>query len=428
MKNLSRRGLLKGALGIGAAATGARLLGPLVGEAEAALETSHFVHIFFHGGLNALFSGCAQQLLGKFDTTAENILEVGNGVFTDKGTFGTFPKFALDHFAGVGFRHGDANHTVPENRDAGGELAVVRNGKNCYLNELAAAMGGSSTMKAVLFGQRSQDYGVYKGDWPTISDPNGNPVPLERVSNLRDALSISGADQTNPNAPDRGRLAATLAAAQGISARQLATNPGRLVTLASSYDSAIASLKEPPPPPVTFDEIDKAYELGGRDRIQPGGKTSFAAQLAGAELMIRASGTNVIHVSDFEPMWDFDANINGGASRAAFKGQYGGWGTHSRIAPISTFLDRMLNFPGKNVVVAISGEFVRELNGHGHGAGTVAAVFGKYIKQGLSFPISDQAKFSANTPGSKGFWAGMAAALRVKGQPFGANPYDSLTA
>ncbi len=413
MKNLSRRGLLKGALAMGAAAAGSRIVGPWIGEAEAATEQAHFVHIFFHGGLNALFSGCAQQLRGKFSVTDTNMVAVGNGVHTDKDTWGTFPKFALDHWAGIGFRHGDANHTVPENRNGGGEMAVVRNGTNCYLNQLAAAMGGDSAFKAVLLGRRSQDYGVYQR-WPAV-----NGVNLQRVANLRDALNAVGADTPNPNAPDRIRLASTLEAAQDISARQLETNPGRLSTLSASYDAAATSLRKPLPPPVSFDEVDKAYALGGRSAIVPGGATSFAAQLACAEIMIRAAGSNVVHVSDFEPMWDFDANVNGPRSRDRFRGA----GTYSRIAPIRTFLERMLNFPGKNVVVAISGEFVRETTGHGHGGGVVAAVFGKYVKQGLSFPVNAQARFSATTPGTMSFWAAIAAALRVPGQPFGANPH-----
>ncbi len=416
MPQLSRRGLIKGALGIGAAAAGARLMGPLVGTASAAEETSHFVHIFFHGGINALFTGCAQQLRGKFSVTDSNMVAVGNGVHTDKDTFGTFPKFALDHWAAIGLRHGDANHTVPENRNGGGEMAIVRNGQNCYLAELAAAMGGNSAFKAVLFGRRSQDYGVFQ-QWPAV-----NGVTLQRVSNLRDALAAVGADTPNPDAPDRVKLASTLDVAQAISSRQLSRNPSRLASLAASYDAAVDSLRQPLPPPVTFEEVDEAYGLGGRSAIVPGGATSFAAQLAGAEIMIRAANANVIHVTDFEPMWDFDANVNGPRSRDRFKGV----GTYSRLAPIRTFLERMLNFPGKNVVVAISGEFVREPTGHGHGAGVVAAVFGKYVKQGLSFPCDGNARFSPNTPGAKGFWAGIAAALRVKGQPFGPNPHALL--
>lgn len=416
MNHLSRRGLLKGALAIGGAAAGSRIVGPWLGDAEAATEPSHFVHIFFHGGLNAIFAGCAQQLMGKFAVTGTNIQDVGNGVFTDKATFGTFPKFALDHWAGIGLRHGDANHTVPENRNGGGEMAVIRNGTNCYLNQLAAAMGGDSAFKAVLFGRRSQDYGVYQ-PWPAVSGTS-----LQRIANLRDALKAVGAETPDPNAPDRVRLASTLEASQLISERQLATNPGRLASLDSSYDAAVDVLRKPLPPPVTFDEVDKAYGLGGRSAIVPGAAASFAAQLAGAEIMIRAAGTNVIHLSDFEPMWDFDANVNGPRSRDRFLGT----GTYSRLAPIRTFLDRMLNFPGKNVVVAISGEFVRETAGHGHGAGVVAAVFGKNVKRGLSFPVNGLARFAAGTPGSMGFWAGIAAACKVAGKPFGNNPHSLL--
>ena len=80
MKHLSRRGLLKGALAIGGAAAGSRIIGPWVRDAEAAVEPSHFVHIFFHGGLNAFFAGCAQQLRGQFSVTDTNIMPVGNGV------------------------------------------------------------------------------------------------------------------------------------------------------------------------------------------------------------------------------------------------------------------------------------------------------------------------------------------------------------
>lgn len=416
MNDFSRRGLLKGALGIGAAAAGARVLGPLVGEAHAAEETSHFVHVFFHGGLNALFTGCAQELRGRFSVTDSNMVAIGNGVSTDKATFGTLPKIALDHWAAIGFRHGDANHTVPENRNGGGEMAVVRNGSNNYLTQLAAAMGGDSTFKAVLLGRRSSDYGVY-AQWPAV-----NGVTLQRISNLRDALGAVGAKAPDPNEPDRLKLAKTLEAAEAISARQIATNPERLETLGASYDAAAATLKKPLPPPVTFDEVDRAYGLGGRTAIVPGGSTSFAAQFALAEIMIRAAGTNVVHISDFEPMWDFDANVNGPRSRDRFLGS----GTYGRLAPLRTFLSRMLDFPGKNVVVAVSGEFVREVNGHGHGAGVVAAVYGKNVKRGVAFPVNNSARFASGAPGTKAFWAGIAAACKVQGQPFGANPYSLL--
>ena len=39
----------------------------------------------------------------------------------------------------------------------------------------------------------------------------------------------------------------------------------------------------------------------------------------------------------------------------------------------------------------------------------------------------NQSRFAAGTPGVKQFWAGIAAACKVPGQPFGANPHAMLT-
>src|SRR5262245_55699675 len=91
---LSRRSLLKGALAAGGAAIGTRLGVPCFREAIASPEPAHFVHIFFNGGLNALFAGNADKFLtgSTFGVTSSNIKKVGNGVFTDATTFGTFPQ------------------------------------------------------------------------------------------------------------------------------------------------------------------------------------------------------------------------------------------------------------------------------------------------------------------------------------------------
>ena len=174
---LSRRGLLKGALAVGGAAIGSRIAGPFVRTALAAPEPSHFVHIFFNGGLNALFAGNADKFAGRaFGVTDTNIKDVGDGVFTDLDTFGTFPQFALDHWAAVGMRHGNALHTTPQNQRSGGERAILRDGGDCYLNKLAHAMGGDSAFKAVYFGDRAPAY---------QEQPTYQGVPLQRVSESR---------------------------------------------------------------------------------------------------------------------------------------------------------------------------------------------------------------------------------------------------
>jgi hypothetical protein len=420
MKNISRRGLLKGMLAGAGAVAGARMAGPLIGEASAAVgETSHFVHIFFNGGLNALFAGCADKFLtgNVFGVTSTNILDVGNGVFTDKATFGTFPQFALDHWGAVGIRHNNALHTTPQNLRSGGERAILTDGTNCYLNQLASHMGGESAFKAVYFGDRPPAY---------QAQPKFKDVPLERVSDLKNALSAAGAQAPDPNDPERGAAASVLETSSTISQRQIGTNPGRLSSLTDAYTSAVASLKKPLPAPVTFNEIDQAYGLGGRSTVAA---PNFNSMLAGAEIMIRAAGTNVINICDFGlASWDFHqtgtgGSLNGTFSRNKFTGTGGFAG--NRIAAIKTFLTRMLNAPDRNVVVAISGELVRLPSGD-HGDGTVAVLFGKYVKKGLSFPVNNTARFQIATPNPKGFWAAAAAALKVPGEPFGANPHPLI--
>jgi len=418
MKNISRRGLLKGMLATAGAAAGARALGPLVGTANAAVgETSHLVHIFFNGGLNALFAGCADRFLtgNVFGVTSTNILDVGNGVFTDKGTFGSLPQFALDHWGAIGMRHGSALHTTPQNLRSGGERAILTDANGCYLNQLAYHMGGESAFKAVYFGDRAPAY---------QAQPRFKDVPLERVSDLKNALSAAGGEAPSADDPDRAAGAAVLETSAAMSQRQIGTNPGRLSSLTDAYTSAVTSLKKPLPPPVTFAEIDRAYGLGGRS-----GVAGFPSALAGAEIMIRAAGTNVINICDTGlASWDFHqtsggASQNGLFSRNKFLGA-GGF-TGNRIAPIRTFIQRMLNMPDRNVVVAISGELVRLPNGD-HGDGTVAMLFGKYVKKGMSFGVDNRARFAPTTPTPKGFWAAAAAALKVPGDPFGANPHSAL--
>ncbi len=418
----SRRGLLKAAAALGGAAAGARILGPFVPNALAAPEPAHFVHIFFNGGLNALFSGLANlyTTAGTFGVTSTNIKRLGTSdLYTDASTFGTFPQYALDHWAAVGMKHGNALHTTPQNLNSGGERAIIRNGGNCYLTQLAYYMGGDSAFKAVYFGDRPPAY---------QAQPAFQGVPIERIVNLADAIKAAGSDTPDPNAPNRALAAAALESSEELSKRQITTNPGRLTGLTDAYGSAVASLKKPAPKPVTLAELNTAYGLGGKT-----GTDSYASMLAGAELMIRAAGTNVVNITDFGlASWDFHqtgtgGSLNGSYSRQKFLGQGIFGSAANRIAPIKTFLERMLNTPDRNVVVCISGELVRLPSGD-HGDGTVAVLLGKHVKQGISYPVTNQSRFAAGTPPVMGFWAAVAAALKVPGTPFGANPHASIIA
>jgi hypothetical protein len=372
--------------------------------------------VFFNGGLNALFAGNADKFTGSnlFGVTDSNVKSIGNGVFTDASTFATFPQIALDHWGAIGMRHGSALHTTPQNVNGGGERAILKDGNDCALNKLAAAMGGDSAFKAVYFGDRPPAY---------REQPAFEGVSLQRVTSLADAMRTLGVGG-EPSAPGGGArdgFAAALEASSALSSPQLARNPTRLTPAKDAYGSAVASLRTVRPQKITAAEIDRAYGLGGSTKVD-----SFAAMLAGAEIMVRAGGSNVVNVTDFGlASWDFH-QVSGGKSQNGFysRRKFLGEGAFkgNRIAPLRTFLERMLTLEGRNVVIAVSGELVRLPNGD-HGDGTVAALFGKNVKQGVSFGVDERSRFAADTPPPKGFWAAVAAACGVPGQPFGPNPH-----
>ena len=414
MSTVSRRGFLKGVAAAAGAAAGARIAGPFVRTAAAATETSHLVHIIFPGGYNGLFGGCADKFIGNtdFGVTSSNVKNVGSGVFTDAATLGTLPLFALDHWAAIGTRHGVTSHL-----SNGAEKALLFDGTNSYLNQLAYAMGGSSSLKSVQFGDRM----------PYGPQPSFNGVSLQRVTDLGSVIKQLGDAQTpDPTIPDRMLASAALAASRDMSGSQFANNAASLTSASDSYKAAIDTLATPAPPtpPVTFADIQAAYGLSGT------AVNSFSAMMAGAEVMIRAAGSNVINVTDLGfVLWDFHQvsggrSLNGDYSRTKFSRSFNGGGGPI-IAALKTFCSRMLNLPGKNVVVALSGDFVRLPTGD-HGDGTMVTVMGKYVKQGVSFPIDGNARFAPGSPGSKQLWSYLAAALKVQGTPFGANPHAAL--
>ncbi len=411
-RNSTRRGFLKGVMALGGAVAGARLGGPLLPDARAAGETSHLVFIYLPGGFNGALGGAAMPFVtgNKFGLTSTNIQVVGNGVTCDKATMGTLPAFAQSHWFALGARHGVSSHTTPDNSNGGGERAMTRRGTGSYLTQLAAAMGGDSALKAVHLG----DYPAYR------TQPAAGAVSLQRVTDLAGAIRALGAGAADPTAPDRALAGAGLASAQGISQTHIGANPRSLLSVNEAYQAGIAALTKPAPPPVTFPEISTAYGLNNATTVQ-----SFASQLAGAEVMIRAAQSNVISVFDQGFVgWDFH-QVSGGVSQNMIfsRNRLLGVGSFDdRMAPLRTFMNRMLNVQDKNVVVAITGDFVRVPNGD-HGDGVVTAVFGKYVKQGASFLCDGNARFNPNTPNVDAHWAALAAALKCPGAPFGANPH-----
>ncbi len=412
--NLSRRDLIKGAAGLAGLAAGARVGGPL-GLARAAGETSHLVFVYFPGGLNQALAGLAQPLINRFGITSSNIEVIGNGVSTDKATFGTLPKIARDHWFCAGALHGHGFHTFEKNPLAGGEFQMTRKGTTSYLTRMAAAMGGTSAFKAVHLG----DAFTYRVHAATAG------VSMQRITDLGSAIKALGAGEPEPGAPDRAIAAESLELGRSLSKAQLADSPRGLVSLGEAYDSSVDALRKPVGAKVAFSAISDAYGLAGSASVG-----SFRSQMAAAEVMIHSAGTNVVSVfSNGSHAWDYHSSLNLERSRNRLLGLANGFGNDgsrpdNHLAPLRTFMERMLSLPDKNVVVVLAGDFVRIPDPDGsHGNGAMSAVFGKYVRQGVSFPCSAAGTFASTTPNVEALYAAIAAALKVPGQPFGANPH-----
>lgn len=389
MSGFSRRGFLK-ALGVGAgAALGTRIAGggSLVGNAFAATEPTSVVLIHFQGGYNAMF-GSAQALQGNFGITANNFTPLGGGVTVDNSLADSLPAFAKSHAACIGVRHGQSGHPA-----ARGQLWSKGNDNAGLV--LAQAMGGTSGTKAAVMG------GTMITEAPKAAYMG---VSFQPINDLQKTLdSLKGAEGARD--PKRANSLVGLEGSQKMSNNVLTGSPQSMAPLKDGYDTAIAGLKLPPQ---TFDlpELKTAYKIN-TDTVR-----SFASKLAAAELMVRAN-TNVVTIVD--PGWDTHGDNNGAEVRGKMNSYVGD--------PLQTFLTRMTSDPTRNVVVALFGDFSRSLPGSNHQPNLSTLVFGKYVKAGTSGRTDADVNLPANTPSVAGFWAYLAAAAKVQGTPFGANPH-----
>jgi hypothetical protein len=99
----------------------------------------------------------------------------------------------------------------------------------------------------------------------------------------------------------------------------------------------------------------------------------------------------------------------------------------STILPgLRTFASRMLTATGRNVSIAIIGDFARSLPGSDHARCVSATVMGKRVKLGTDGKMSSAVGLPTGSPGTAAFWSYLADLARVSANPFGTDPHTAL--
>ncbi len=389
----SRRGLIRGGGALAAAAAFRTSLWAPAARAAVTADKPALLVVYLAGGYNSLFSSADSFVAANtFGVSSTNTQALGGGLVVDKATYGTLDPFSLGHMATVGMRHGVTNH-------AGAQAATMTNGTHNVLLQLAAAIGGDAAIKAAVVGSNG----------PPGPRTAEGAVSLQSITDMKSTIAALGG-LTDPTIPDRKIAMGGLTNARAMSASELSASPQALTSVTEGYQAGIDTLSKPVQ---QFDYTALATAYG----ISPTATSvsGFTAQMVAAELMITA-GANVVFARDSG--WDTHGDRDGAKVRTQM---------NSRILPgLRTFLKRMIEAPGRNVVVAIMGEFARSLPGSDHAASLSPTVIGKRVKVGTTGRVNASVQLPTGSPGALPFWAYVANTLDVASSPFGPNPHTSI--
>jgi hypothetical protein len=180
--------------------------------------------------------------------------------------------------------------------------------------------------------------------------------------------------------------------------------------------NAIAGIAESS---ISRDQITAAYGLNAKETSICDLKTTLVA----TELLLR-SGSNVIfaqpaYLGRPDRQFDTHGDTSGVQARQIMS---------SILPELQTFMSRSLGLKGRNVVVALFGEFSRTVDASDHEPGGTATVIGKYVKTGTAGPQNPDGSPPLNSPPVAGLWSYLASVLRVEEHPFGRNPNPELVA
>lgn len=392
MSNFSRRSMLKGAAGLAGLAAMSRV-SPAFAQTAAGDKTTLLV-IFLEGGYNSLFASADSFLgTGTFGTSAGTVKQLGNGLAIDAPTFGTMPQYAQDHMASVGIRHGLTAHEAAQPQ-------MVSMGGRSYMLQLAQALGGDAAIKAAVVGNRMPE-----GPRPAEGD-----VSLQGITDMKATIVALGGSVGDPTVPNRNIATEAMVGSSTMSKRGILRSPKSLRTVNDGYITGVDALRKQGLA-LDYNALSMAYGISATTT----GVTNFRTQMVAADLMVQA-GANVIFANDGG--WDTHGDTNGNTVRNMMNTRI--------LPPLNTFLNRNLNQPGKNVMVAIIGDFARSLPGSDHQGNITATVIGKNVKNGTTGKVAANVGLPAGTPSIQQFWAYIAAAAKVPNAVFGPNPHSAI--
>jgi hypothetical protein len=343
---ITRRSWLRG----GAAFAGALALGERAKASPSEEKEKSTLVVFWLNGGPAGFFNSADSFLaaGAFGVTTNNVRDLGNGLYVDRGSLGALPSSALAHMASINFRH---DIVRPHER---ARAAVLESGTRSQLLRIAASMPEAQVRCAVV-----NDLGLPVG---IASDP-----PAERGVGFERVVDF----------------------------HRLRPNVG------ASF----------------LDDVRDAYAVPKATETVCDQRATFAA----VETLVRM-GTAVVFAQPAytgRPDRQFDTHRDdaGVAARAVME----------PITPcLSTFLERVLTLPQRNVVTVLVGEFSRTIPDSDHQPGGTATVIGKYVKTGTAGPQHADGAPPNDAPSPEGLWAYACDALGLDNAPFGRNPHPKL--
>jgi hypothetical protein len=190
------------------------------------------------------------------------------------------------------------------------------------------------------------------------------------------------------------------------------------VTLEHVLDlRAIPVLADPALPSPDLAQIAAAYGASPAATAISDVRTTLTA----VELLVRG-GTSVVFaqpvfVGRADRQFDTHSDAEGVKAREIMS---------SIIGEVRTFVARAMEIPGRNVVIALMGEFSRTVGESDHAPGGTTTVIGKHVRTGTGGPQTAGGLPPPTSPPPAGLWAYLATVLQLKDHPFGVNPHPEL--